>query len=147
MYSGPRLAVPGRLVAAPATIQVEGRSARTRELRRYGAGAAVRAYFRDGRTFSWDAEPESLRDDAGRAWRESGEGLPNSAVQCLAISPSFAQDRTLFAGTEDVGLYRSLNGGRTWSPVSEAYCNRATARWAQKPLAVSSKCPRWYLPR
>ena len=30
--------------------------------------------------------------NAGRAWRESGEGLPDSAVQCLAVSPSYDQD-------------------------------------------------------
>jgi photosystem II stability/assembly factor-like uncharacterized protein len=57
--------------------------------------------------------------NAGRAWRESGEGLPNSAVQCVAVSPHFVEDGTVFAGTEDKGLYRSVDGGRTWNPAAD----------------------------
>jgi photosystem II stability/assembly factor-like uncharacterized protein len=48
--------------------------------------------------------------NAGRAWRESGEGLIDSAVQCIAYS--FAGS-TLFAGTEDGGVYR-LTNGQSW---------------------------------
>jgi photosystem II stability/assembly factor-like uncharacterized protein len=35
---------------------------------------------------------------------------------CLAISPNFASDETLFVGTQS-GIFRSTNGGRAWREV------------------------------
>jgi hypothetical protein len=35
---------------------------------------------------------------------------------CLAISPDFTQDETLYVGT-DSGIFRSTNGGRAWREV------------------------------
>jgi len=40
-------------------------------------------------------------------------------VYCLAISPGFVTDETLFAGVES-GLFRSTNGGRAWREVELA---------------------------
>lgn len=37
------------------------------------------------------------------------------AVQCLAISPTFAEDRLVLAGTEADGLLRSDDAGSTWA--------------------------------
>ncbi len=48
--------------------------------------------------------------NGGRSWRESGTGLPDAAVQCLAL----ADDGTLFAGTEADGVFRSTDGGGSW---------------------------------
>ncbi|NOZ27255.1 MAG: hypothetical protein GXP39_04265 [Chloroflexi bacterium] len=73
----------------------------------------------------WDAHEEVFAATAegvyrstngGRAWRGMGEGLEGKVVQALAISPDFAEDRTLFAGTEADGVYRSTDGGLTWAP-------------------------------
>lgn len=48
--------------------------------------------------------------NAGRSWRESGEGLPDAAVQCLAVDEA----GVLYAGTESDGVFRSGNGGARW---------------------------------
>jgi photosystem II stability/assembly factor-like uncharacterized protein len=56
--------------------------------------------------------------DGGTTWTQSISGLPNDANQyqrrmyAIAVNPQ--TPTVLFAGT-DVGLYRSLNGGGTWS--------------------------------
>ena len=40
-------------------------------------------------------------------------------VLVLAMSPDFAADRTVFAGTEHAGVFRSTDGGGTWKQVNE----------------------------
>ena len=37
---------------------------------------------------------------------------------CLAASPAYAQDGTLFAGTEAAGLFASRDCGHTWDATS-----------------------------
>ena len=39
-------------------------------------------------------------------------------VLVLAMSPDFASDRTVFAGTEHAGVLKSTDGGQTWSQVN-----------------------------
>jgi hypothetical protein len=39
-------------------------------------------------------------------------------VLSLAVSPQFATDRTLVAGTESNGLMISRDAGSTWQPIS-----------------------------
>ena len=46
-------------------------------------------------------------------WQPWNFGLFDLHVLCLAISPHWRDDETVFAGTE-TGLYRSSNGGRAW---------------------------------
>ncbi len=41
------------------------------------------------------------------------------AIQCLALSPHFADDQTLYAGSEADGIYLSHNGGANWQPLSD----------------------------
>ena len=38
--------------------------------------------------------------NGARSWREVETGLDEPAVQCLAVSPTFAEDRLVLAGTE-----------------------------------------------
>ena len=58
--------------------------------------------------------------DSGATWQSSlkslqlPEALP---VLCLAVSPSFLSDRTIFAGAPGGGL-RSVDGGATWKVLS-----------------------------
>jgi photosystem II stability/assembly factor-like uncharacterized protein len=54
--------------------------------------------------------------DGGRTWSRWNFGLLDLNVICLAISPNFAEDDTLYAGTES-GIFRSANGGRAWREV------------------------------
>lgn len=48
--------------------------------------------------------------NSGRSWREAGNGLPDTAVQCLAQ----AADGTIYAGTESDGVFCSVDGGNRW---------------------------------
>jgi photosystem II stability/assembly factor-like uncharacterized protein len=62
-------------------------------------------------------------DDGGSTWTHSSEGLtygdgddvkPITTVWSLATGP----DGTVYAGVEPAGLFRSADGGRTWSHVA-----------------------------
>jgi photosystem II stability/assembly factor-like uncharacterized protein len=55
--------------------------------------------------------------DAAETFSERGTGLPEGDVLALALSSFFAVDPVLFAGLERQGLYRSGDGGRTWTPA------------------------------
>lgn len=52
----------------------------------------------------------------GSRWARWNFGLLDLNVYCLAISPDFARDETLFAGVE-TGVFRSTNGGRAWREI------------------------------
>lgn len=53
--------------------------------------------------------------DRGRSWaRISERGGPLDQAFTLAVSPNFANDKTLFAGTFS-GIMKSVDGGVTWS--------------------------------
>jgi photosystem II stability/assembly factor-like uncharacterized protein len=53
-------------------------------------------------------------DDAGRSWRSAGAGLPPFTIFALAIDPASS---TLYAAPERHGIYRSTNGGGSWSAL------------------------------
>ena len=57
-----------------------------------------------------------ISTDRGQHWAAWNFGLIDHAIYALAVSPHFAVDHTLFAGTES-GLVRSKNSGRGWHDV------------------------------
>jgi len=61
----------------------------------------------------------SVSTDGGRTWTARNAGLDDAAVFGLARSPTFAQDRTLYAATAG-GIHVSRDAGATWqlSPVA-----------------------------
>jgi photosystem II stability/assembly factor-like uncharacterized protein len=56
--------------------------------------------------------------NGGRAWRETPFDPDLAPVLCLALSPDFARDGCLYAGTASHGLYRSNDRGENWSRVA-----------------------------
>jgi photosystem II stability/assembly factor-like uncharacterized protein len=58
--------------------------------------------------------------NGGRAWREVGFDTDLAPVLSLALSPDYARDGCLYAGTASQGMYRSGDRGRTWERVGEA---------------------------
>ena len=66
--------------------------------------------------------------DGGATWEPRNVGLTSPYVQALAASPTFAKDRTLYAGTLGSGVMRSTNGGLTWGAID----------FWQGPVAVTS---------
>jgi photosystem II stability/assembly factor-like uncharacterized protein len=53
--------------------------------------------------------------DGGETWVAAQLPEPPPVVSCLAISPCFAQDGVLLAGTVEDGVFRSADRGRSWS--------------------------------
>jgi photosystem II stability/assembly factor-like uncharacterized protein len=74
-------------------------------------------FARDGILFAGTMEDGVLiYQDYGRDWAMWNFGLLDSNVLCLAVSPAYASDQTLFAGVQS-GLFRSATGGRSWREV------------------------------
>ncbi len=54
--------------------------------------------------------------DRGESWRTCSFGLLDATVFSVALSPAFARDQTMYAGT-DTAIYLSYNGGRAWKQL------------------------------
>lgn len=54
--------------------------------------------------------------DGGESWYAWNFGLLDLSVNSLVFSPNFAEDDTVFAGTE-LGVFMSQNQGRAWREV------------------------------
>ncbi len=71
-----------------------------------------------------------LTTDAGATWQQvSGLERPGTpfAVSSVAISPAFATDRRLLAGSSYGGIYHSTNAGATWAQVAASWPVRRLA--------------------
>jgi photosystem II stability/assembly factor-like uncharacterized protein len=77
------------------------------------------AYAEDQTLFAGAQSGLFRSSNGGRSWREVDLPVGYTTVLSLALSPSFAQDGTLYAGTEDHGLLRSTDRGRSWQPLGE----------------------------
>ncbi|MBI3932771.1 MAG: hypothetical protein HY317_05090 [Acidobacteria bacterium] len=56
-----------------------------------------------------------VSDDSAQSFRPPGAGLPAVEVRALAVSQYFASDPVLFAGASSQGVFRSADGGTTWT--------------------------------
>ena len=52
----------------------------------------------------------------GASWVPVNSGLANGVITALAINPVSAD--TLYAGTNGGGVWKSVNGGNSWTPAS-----------------------------
>ena len=55
-----------------------------------------------------NATPALAEDNV---WTQSSQGMWGGRVRALALSPEYAADRTLFAGTDGGGVFKSTDGG------------------------------------
>ena len=55
--------------------------------------------------------------DGGASFTGPGTGLPGGDVLAIALSAFFAADPVIFAGTVADGVFRSRDGGKTWSQM------------------------------
>jgi photosystem II stability/assembly factor-like uncharacterized protein len=76
-------------------------------------------FARDALAFA--ATPSGLfrTRNGAESWRIVELDWDDVAVQCLAVSPEFADDRVVLAGTEDHGLLRTDDAGRTWEQIED----------------------------
>ncbi len=83
------------------------------------------AYAHDETLFAGSDSGIFRSTTGGRAWREVDDlrsalrSTDFAPVLSLAISPQYATDGVLLAGTESHGLYRSSDRGRSWTRVGE----------------------------
>jgi hypothetical protein len=64
----------------------------------------------------------------------AGPDLADTVVDCVAVSPSFATDHTLFVGTHSGRMYQSTDGGVSFSYLAGS----GLPAYAMKDLRVSS---------
>jgi photosystem II stability/assembly factor-like uncharacterized protein len=72
------------------------------------------AFPQDGLVFAGTNGGILRSSDGGKAWEVAILRTPAPLVSALAISPNFANDKTLFAGTMEDGVFRSNNLGTEW---------------------------------
>ena len=87
------------------------------------------SFERDRTAFLGTASGLYRTRNGARAWRaaESDFDVSEPAIQCLAISPNFANDHLVLAGTEGCGLLRSEDAGSTWQAVADLTDHSVTA--------------------
>jgi photosystem II stability/assembly factor-like uncharacterized protein len=93
-----------RQSAVPPAIPVAGAVARAGAIGDTG-GALLVAGLAGGVQYS---------PDGGKHWSGAWIDEVASSVTCFAVSPRFAIDRVVLAGTEGDGVLRSADGGRRW---------------------------------
>ena len=110
------------LIASPKEVIVKGLARGKRDVE-YSAGAEVRAYASEGRTFSLVGNREVLMDESGMAWTLTENALTNSEGVSLKRIPGHLAYwfgwSTFYADTE---LVRSTSGA-----VAETLSLNATA--------------------
>ena len=82
------------------------------------AMAASPNYAADGILLAGISGGIVLSEDGGQTWALHHFRRPLPMVTCLALSPAFASDRTVLAGTYEDGLFRSTDGGQSWQAGS-----------------------------
>ena len=94
-------------------------------------------YSADAIAFAATMEDGVFRtDNGGQTWQPWCFGLFDLNVLGLAVSPDFANDRTLYAFTE-TGIYLSKNSGRSWqltnfpADVAPVLCMAISHNFAQ----------------
>ena len=69
----------------------------------------------------------------------TSNGPSGQMVKALAVSPNFASDKTLFAGTNGGGVFKSSDGGATWSAANTGLTNTYSPTLAVSPNYVSDQ--------
>ena len=78
------------------------------------AGAVSPAFVSDRTVLAGVAGAILRSHDAGRTWYASMLPTPPPVVSCLAVSPDYARDGVIFAGTMEDGVFRSSDRGSLW---------------------------------
>jgi hypothetical protein len=73
--------------------------------------------------------------NAGASWTPADTGLPNLAINALAIDPS--NPATFFAGTMGGGVFKSTDSGGTWAAINTGLTNLSITALALDPNGVT----------
>lgn len=77
-----------------------------------------------------------ISDDGGVTWRESNAGMPESAITHIVLDPASPPNaRILYAAGFGKGVYKSVDGGKSWALKNEGIVGAEPFAWR---LAVDS---------
>jgi len=94
----------------------------------------VERYFQALETMRFMAQHSTVRDATGSlgAWTSLGPGNIGGRTRALIIDP--VQPSTLYAAAAAGGLWKSTDGGSSWSPLGDLLPNLAVSSLAIHPL-------------
>ncbi len=72
-------------------------------------------------------------EDGGASWSAQQFRAPAPLVTCLAVSPAFADDGCVLAGSFEDGVFRSTDGGETWRAVNHGLFDHSIYALALSP--------------
>ncbi len=75
-------------------------------------------FLQDGMAFVGSDTALYYSYNHARAWKELSFPVDAPPVLSLAVSPEFVSDQTLYAGTEQQGLLRSTDRGKSWQRLA-----------------------------
>lgn len=90
--------------------------------------------YSDGFIFLGGANLIVFSTDDGRTWNRGQTTALEKPVTCLAVSPGFAQDRVVLAGTDGAGILRSTDGGKYWHYSSFGLQDSSITALASAPV-------------
>jgi photosystem II stability/assembly factor-like uncharacterized protein len=62
------------------------------------------------------------------SWTKTSLGMEGGPVSALSISPAYAADHTVFAGSPEGGVFKSTNGGASWAPANQGLTGLSSLR-------------------
>ena len=82
----------------------------------------------------------------GEAWQHLENGLPSGQlpVRAVAVSPNYAQDRTVFAAIAGHGIYRTTDRGDSWArvgasiPSTQAWHVALAPSYSSQPIVIAA---------
>jgi photosystem II stability/assembly factor-like uncharacterized protein len=84
-------------------------------------------------------ETWNLEQTGDNVWTQCSNGMWRGRVYALALSPGYASDRALFAGTSGDGVFKSTDGGASWGAVNTGLANLDVRALALSPGYVSDQ--------
>lgn len=76
--------------------------------------------------------------DGGKTWETLAQVLPTQ-VTALTVHPGKAHE--LYAGTEDMGIFKSSDGGKTWNAINQGLELTPGARQTVTAIAIDPENP------
>ncbi len=93
------------------------------------------AYGADSTIFAAAYAGVFTTTNTGISWSYVASGPTNLSV--LAVSPGYASDGLIFAGTNDAGIYKSADRGATWQPANTGITGTTVLALALSPAFTS----------
>jgi len=93
----------------------------------------VAGLFRAGIARLTIATTTTTTNGGNDRWSLANDGLGATLLTQLLVSPSFADDRTLFVAGPEAGIRVSRDGGHTWAETGESFADAAVHGLAASP--------------